>query len=172
MLKFVLLLQFNVHAKKGSEVKETTKTWNIKPPVQPGKKETSNVGERHWAEFYITYCMCLNRLSHRTHKNPLDEQTRLEYLLTRSQYKQLLRTKKLQHRNNKIDEPVKTRHPLNFWTTLKSLSTQVEKFTWFECSYARTVYSFLKFPAPKKLTTRNAVRDKQTILSPFIELTN
>ena len=30
----------------------------------------------------------------------------------------------------------------------------------------------LEFPAPKKLTTRNAVRDKQTILSPFIELTN
>ena len=68
----------------------------------------------------------LNRLSHRTHKNPLDEQNRLEYLLTRSQYKQLLRTKKLQHRDNKIDELVKTRHPLNFWTTLKSLSNQVE----------------------------------------------
>ena len=34
------------------------------------------------------------------------------------------------------------------------------------------VTSFLEFPAPKKLTTRNAVRDKQTILSPFIELTN
>ena len=31
---------------------------------------------------------------------------------------------------------------------------------------------FLEFPAPKKLTTRNAVWDKQTILSPFIELTN
>ena len=30
----------------------------------------------------------------------------------------------------------------------------------------------LEFPAPKKLTTRNAVRDKQTTLSPFIELTN
>ena len=30
----------------------------------------------------------------------------------------------------------------------------------------------LEFPAPKELTTRNAVRDKQTILSPFIELTN
>ena len=30
----------------------------------------------------------------------------------------------------------------------------------------------IEFPAPKKLTTRNAVRDKQTILSPFIELTN
>ena len=31
---------------------------------------------------------------------------------------------------------------------------------------------FLEFPAPKKLTTRNVVRDKQTIPSPFIELTN
>lgn len=68
----------------------------------------------------------LNRLSHRTHKNPLDEQTRLEYLLARSQYKQLLRTRKHQHRDNKIDELVKSRHPLNFWTTLKSLSNQVE----------------------------------------------
>lgn len=58
----------------------------------------------------------LNRLSYRTHKNPLNEQTRLEYLLIRSQYKQLLRTKKLQHRDNIIDELVKTRHPLNFWT--------------------------------------------------------
>ena len=62
MLKFVLLLQFNVHAKKVSDVKETTKTWNIKPPVQPGKKETSNVGERHWAEFYITVCVLLKQL--------------------------------------------------------------------------------------------------------------
>ena len=34
------------------------------------------------------------------------------------------------------------------------------------------VIHILEFPAPKKLTTRNAVRDKQTILSPFIELTN
>ena len=31
---------------------------------------------------------------------------------------------------------------------------------------------FLNSPHPKKLTIRNAVRDKQTILSPFIELTN
>ena len=31
---------------------------------------------------------------------------------------------------------------------------------------------FLEFPAPKKLTTRNAVRDKQTTHSPFIDLTN
>ena len=30
----------------------------------------------------------------------------------------------------------------------------------------------LEFPAPKKQTTRNGVREKQTILSPFIELTN
>ena len=31
---------------------------------------------------------------------------------------------------------------------------------------------FLEFPAPEKVTTRNALRDKQTILSPFIERTN
>ena len=66
----------------------------------------------------------LHRLSHRTHKNPLDEQTRLDYLSSRSQYKQLLRKKKLQHRDNKIDELIKTRDPLNFWTNLKSLSNQ------------------------------------------------
>ena len=30
----------------------------------------------------------------------------------------------------------------------------------------------LEFPALKKQTTRNAMRDKQTILSPCIELTN
>ena len=66
----------------------------------------------------------LHRLSHRTHKNPLDEQTRLDYLSSRSQYKQLLRKKKLQHRDNKIDELIQTRDPLNFWTNLKSLSNQ------------------------------------------------
>ena len=35
-----------------------------------------------------------------------------------------------------------------------------------------TISCILEFPAPKKLTTRNAVRDKQTTPSPFIELTN
>ena len=39
-------------------------------------------------------------------------------------------------------------------------------------SMLKLKYVILEFPAPKKLTTRNAVRDKQTILSPFIELTN
>ena len=66
----------------------------------------------------------LHRLSHRTHNNPLDEQTRLGYLSSRNQYKQLLRKKKLQHRDNKIYELIKTRDPLNFWTNLKSLSNQ------------------------------------------------
>jgi len=54
----------------------------------------------------------------------LDEQTRLDYISSRSQYKQLLRKKKLQHRDNKIDELIQTRDPLNFWTNLKSLSNQ------------------------------------------------
>ena len=58
MLKFVLLLQFNVHAKKVSDVKETTKTWNIEPPVQPGKKETSNVGEIKALSWILHHCMC------------------------------------------------------------------------------------------------------------------
>ena len=66
----------------------------------------------------------LHRLPHRMHKNPLDEQTRVNYLSSRSQYKQLLRKKKLQHRDNKIYELIKTRDPLNFWTNLKSLSNQ------------------------------------------------
>ena len=39
-------------------------------------------------------------------------------------------------------------------------------------SQENEVLVILEFPAPKKLTTINAVRDKQTILSPFIELTN
>ena len=36
----------------------------------------------------------LSRLSHKTLKNPFDEQTRLEYMSVRRQYKQLLRDKK------------------------------------------------------------------------------
>ena len=51
---------------------------------------------------------------------------------------------------------------------------------WFSCANMSKMFIFftapflaiLEFPAPKKLTTRNAVRDKQTILSPFIGLTN
>ena len=45
-------------------------------------------------------------------------------------------------------------------------------FTVVEVLLKLNLTELLEFPAPKKLTTRNAVRDKQTILSPFIEPTN
>lgn len=35
--EITVVVQFNVDAKKVSEVKKTAKNWNIKPLVQPGK---------------------------------------------------------------------------------------------------------------------------------------
>lgn len=46
--------------------------------------------------------------------------------MTRRQYKPLLRTKELKHRENKFDGLFETRHPLDFWTYLKSLSNQLK----------------------------------------------
>ena len=114
----------NTIVKKFANILETAAKQSLKL-VKQNKKS-----KRHSKIWFDQECSRarknLNHLSHRTHKNPLDEQTRLEYLSTRSQYKQLLRIKKLQHRDNQIDELVKTRHPLNFWTNLKSLSNQVK----------------------------------------------
>ena len=114
----------NTIVKKFANILETAAKQSLKL-VKQNKKS-----KRHSKIWFDQECSRarkdLNHLSHRTHKNPLDEQTRLEYLSTRSQYKQLLRIKKLQHRDNQIDELVKTRHALNFWTNLKSFSNQVK----------------------------------------------
>ena len=125
LLNFEHVGDINIIIEKFAHILETAAKQSLKI-VKQNKKSKRN--SQFWFDNECSRARKnLNRLSHRTHKNPLDEQTRLQYLLTRSQYKQLLRTKKLQHRDNKIDELVKTRHPLNFWSTLKPLSNQVER---------------------------------------------
>ena len=124
LLNFEHVGDINIIVEKFAHILETVAKQSLKIVKQNKKLK------RNYQLWFDNECSRarknLNRLSHRTHKNPLDQQTRLQYLLTRSQYKHLLRTKKLQHRDNKIDELIKTRHPLKFWTTLKSLSNQVE----------------------------------------------
>jgi len=44
----------------------------------------------------------LRDISNKKQKNPLNEQTRLEYLSVRRQYKHLLRQKKQKYQNNKL----------------------------------------------------------------------
>lgn len=73
----------------------------------PLVKLNKNSEKRHSQIWFDSDCSnvrkLLSRLSHKTHKNPFDEQTRLEYMSVRRQYKQLLRDKKLKYRGNKID---------------------------------------------------------------------
>lgn len=72
----------------------------------PLVKVNRNSRKRHSQFWFDNECnnvrKRLSRLSHKTHKNPFDEQTRREYLPARRQYKQLLRHKKLKYRENKM----------------------------------------------------------------------
>ena len=73
----------------------------------PLVKLNKNSEKRHSQIWFDSDCSnvrkLLSRPSHKTLKNPFDEQTRLEYMSVRRQYKQLLRDKKLKYRDNKID---------------------------------------------------------------------
>ena len=66
----------------------------------------------------------LRHISNKKHNNPLDEKTKLEYLSIRRQFKCLLRRKKQNHKDSKIDELINTRNPNQFWSTLKSMSNK------------------------------------------------
>ena len=122
LLNFEHVGDINILVEKFVNILETAAKQSLKI-VKQNKKSKRN--SQIWFDNECNHARKnLHLLSHRTHKNPLDEQTRLDYLSSRSQYKQLLRKKKLQHRDNKIDELIKTRDPLNFWTNLKSLSNQ------------------------------------------------
>ena len=90
LLNFKNVGDINIIVEKFAHILETAAKQSLKI-VKQNKKSKRN--SQLWFDNECSRARKnLNSLSHRTHKNPLDEQTRLEYLLTRSQYKQLLRT--------------------------------------------------------------------------------
>ena len=65
----------------------------------------------------------LNHVSNQKHKNPLDENIRLDYHYLNKKYKGLLRGKKRIHQNVKMKELVNTNNPNQFWST-KQINSQ------------------------------------------------
>ena len=61
-------------------------------------------------------------ISNRKQAHPHNEETRLEYLTVKRQYKSMLRHKKQKHPDAQIQELIKTNDPVQFWSTLKTIS--------------------------------------------------
>ena len=61
-------------------------------------------------------------ISNRKQAHPHNEETRLEYLTVKRQYKSMLRHKKQKHPDVQIQEFIKTNDPVQFWSTLKTIS--------------------------------------------------
>ena len=148
----------------------------------PLVKVNKNSEKRHSQIWFDSDCSnvrkLLSRLSHKTHKNPFDEQTRLEYMSVRRQYKQLLRHKKLKYRDNKIDELIKTRTSTEFWTNLRYLSTQKKASPDSNVPLRKLYNHFQQLHSAlnadnlceKQDEIIKELKDRETILSQFAEL--
>ena len=83
----------------------------------------------------------LSHVSNQKHKNPLDENIRLDYHYLNKEYKGLLRGKKRIHQNVKMKELVNTNNPNQFWSTTKKKKSKTNLFQSTDYSIIFSVYT-------------------------------
>ena len=97
-----------------------------KKSLQPVTEKKKVVRHRQSQVWFDKDCQNIRKrlrhISNRKQAHPHNEETRLEYLTVKRQYKSMLRHKKQKHQDAQIQELIKTNDPVQFWSTLKTIS--------------------------------------------------